>query len=192
MIMSSDHSKNVWTEDGRSGEKRIKEVVGNDGTKTIYEELWVAPKPPEKRLHSRVTKHVRPVVHTVETELVDEDTQEVLDRKVESIDPESKMEIRRHIKSEATLSAMSVEEESNCYVTRDELKDAIVQAVRSVHEIDDCYHDVDACSHDTIDAQSLLGEKYDSGDDKSGAVWTVVLISACVVLTGGILGVLLL
>ncbi|MHA2043222.1 MAG: hypothetical protein ACW99G_00425 [Candidatus Thorarchaeota archaeon] len=186
--MSEASNKHVWTEDGRSGEKRVKEVVGNDGSKTIYEELWVEPKQ-EKRLSTRLTKHIRPVVHTIETELIDEETQEILDRKIESIDHDSKMEIRRHIKSEQTLVAQSTDDCS--YVTRDELKDAIVQAVKAVHDSDDCGdYEVEGYSEESINAQSVLEEKYDSSNDSNGGVWTIVLVSACVVLVGGIIGVL--
>ena len=196
--LESDMSnKPVWTEDGRSGEKRVKEVADGDGAKRVYEELWVEPKQ-EKRLAKRQVKHIRPVEHTIETEIIDEDTQEVIDRKVESIDPDSKMELRRHLVSEATLSAQSADKEDcDCWVTRDELKDAIVAAVKAVssEDADNDYY-VENYSEPTApvaSAQSVLEEKYDGGGSvaaKSGNVWTVVLASACMVLAGGIVAVL--
>ena len=199
-------SKPVWTEDGRSGEKRFKEVVGNDGSKTIYEELWVEPKPPAKRLAKREVKHIRPVVHTIETELVDEDTQEVLDRKIESVDYDTRMEVRRHIVSESTLSSQAAptdKDDCDCWVTRDELKEAIVQAVKAVSRDDgDCYVEQYAApphySAPTVEtsapvsAQSVLNEKYDADNENAAntTIWTVVLASACMVLAGGIVAVL--
>jgi len=185
-------NKQVWTEDGRSGEKVIREVAGGDGHKTVYEELWVEPKV-EKRLAQRQVKHIRPIVHRIETEIIDEDTQEVLDRKVEDVEPESKMELRRHIVSEATLSAQSEEDDDcGCYVTRDELKEVVVQAVQAVannqnHVESYDHHD---CCDKSLKAQSVLEEKYSGevGSDSS-KVWVVVLASACAVLAGGIAAV---
>lgn len=192
-------NKPVWTEDGRYGEKRVKEVVDSDGVKRIYEELWVEPRP-EKRLAKRQIKHIRPVVHTIETEIVDEETQEVIDRKIESVDPEPRMELRRHIVSESTLAAQSAPKDDgdcDCWVTRDELKEAIVAAVKAVSADDDDYEyyaeePVAPRSAAPMSAQSVLEEKYEGGGvgGVSSNVWTVVLASACMVLAGGIVAVL--
>lgn len=188
--MSDLKKQSVWTEDGRVGEKVIKEVSGKDGKRTVFEELWVEPKI-EKRLAKKVAKHYRPVVHMIETEIIDEETQEVLDRKVESIDHESKMEVRRHITSEVSLSS-ATDENDNPYVTRQELHDALVTAFGTLQDNDDYdldYDlDLDADVDEPVSAQALIAEHLNGKKDSNLA--TGVLMSICGILSGGILWVL--
>ncbi len=184
--MSDLKKQPVWTEDGRVGEKVIKEVSGKDGKRTVFEELWVEPKI-EKRLAKKVAKHYRPVVHMIETEIIDEETQEVLDRKVESIDHESKMEVRRHITSEVSLSS-ATDEDDNPYVTRKELHDALVTAFGAFQDNDDYDLDYDADADEPLSAQALVAEHLNGQKDSN--LTTGVLMSICGILSGGILWVL--
>ena len=177
---------------------------GVDDLLPVGTELWVELKP-EKRLAKRVVKHWRPVCDTVETEMVDEETGEIVDRKVESIDPESKMELRRHIVAESNIVAQAADnDDCNCYVTREELKDAFVTAMRVMKAEEnnewDAYEEEyeDECTHVAeqnvptsqapVSMQNVVADRLNS--NQAVGIGTVVLMSLCAVLGGGILWVL--
>lgn len=185
--MSDLKKQSVWTEDGRMGEKVIKEVGGKDGKRTVLEELWVEPKV-EKRLAKKVAKHYRPVVYKVETELIDEDTQEVMDRKVESIDHESKMEVQRHITSELSLSDAK-DADDNPYVTRDELHDALITAFRALQGEGEEDEEDYFLDEEPVSAQSLVAEHLQNGKTDWN-VATAALAGVCGILSGGIIWVM--
>jgi len=113
-----DNKQAIRLEDGRKAERVVREELNDAGEAVTVTELFVEPKI-EKKLAKRVVEYTRPVVHRREVETVDEATGEVVERKVESIDPSVKMELREHVVSSPKLEAES-------YVTRTELKDLIL------------------------------------------------------------------
>ena len=113
-----DNKQAIRLEDGRKAERVVHEELNDAGEAVTVTELFVEPKI-EKKLAKRVVEYTRPVVHRREVETVDEATGEVVERKVESIDPSVKMELREHVVSSPKLEAES-------YVTRTELKDLIL------------------------------------------------------------------
>lgn len=108
----------ITLEDGRKAE-RIVQAEDSEG-KTVTE-VWVEPII-ERKLSQRVVEYRKPVVHRREVETVDEVSGEVIERKVESLEPENKMQLREFIKTESSVKAMSVEEPCDCYVTKEEMQ----------------------------------------------------------------------
>lgn len=175
--MSTDPKKiPMMLEDGRKAEKVVTEVH-DEGKKVT--ELWVEPAI-EKRLSKRVVEYTKPVVHRREVETVDESTGDVTERKVESIDPEVKMELREVIKSNSSVSALSIEEPP-CYVTQQAMEQtfqngmvAVVRAIKdSIDSNDDSDNKVSAM-------QVMVGEKVESDtEDKKEqlvgmGLWTLI------------------
>lgn len=113
-----DNKETIRLEDGRRADRVVREELNDAGEAVTVTELFVEPKI-EKKLAKRVVEYTRPVVHRREVETVDEATGEVVEKKVESIDPSVKMELREHVVSNPKLEAES-------YVTRTELKDLIL------------------------------------------------------------------
>ena len=111
-------------EDGRQAERHVKEEGYCDENQTRVVDLYVEPERP-KHLAKRIVEKRRPCVFRREIETIDENG-EVVDRKVESIDPEDKMELRSHIATVNTLAAQSTEDECDCPVTAAQLKDVMV------------------------------------------------------------------
>ena len=177
--MSTDPKKiPMMLEDGRKAEKVVTEVH-DEGKKVT--ELWVEPAI-AKRLSKRVVEYTKPVVHRREVETVDESTGDVTERQVESIDPEVKMELREVIKSNSSVSALSIEEPP-CYVTQQAMeqtfKDGMMAVVKALKD--------DAPSYDSFDnsnkvsaMQAMVGEKVESDtEDKKEqlvgmGLWTLI------------------
>ena len=116
-----DNKEVIRLEDGRHAERLVREDVNDSGEAVTVTELFVEPKI-EKKLAKRVVEYTRPVIHRREIETVDEATGAVVDKKVESIDPSVKMELREHVVSVPKAEEVS----SQSYVTREELKDLIL------------------------------------------------------------------
>jgi hypothetical protein len=110
-----DNTESIRLEDGRRAERVVKADCSDEGTVTVTE-LYVEPKV-EKKLSKRVVEYTRPVVHRREIHTIDETTGEIVETKVESIDPSVKMELREHMVSKPK------ELEAESFVTRSELKD---------------------------------------------------------------------
>lgn len=124
----------LFLDDGRRAEKIVQEEgdAQTGGTKTITE-VWAEPKI-EKKLTQRVVDYRKPVVHRREIEVVDENTGEVVERKVESIEPEVKMELREHIQTNATVSAQSANE-CDCYVTQEDMQKTFSEGFMAIARI---------------------------------------------------------
>jgi hypothetical protein len=176
--MNTDPKKiQTILEDGRKAEKVVTEVQ-EEGKKIT--ELWVEPTI-EKRLSKRVVEYTKPVVHRREIETVDEETGDIKERHIESLDPEVKMELREIIKSNQSVSAMSVEEPP-CYVTEQLLQRtvhdgvlAIVKALKEPSSSDNYGND------DTVSAmQVMVGDKVETEtQDKTEqmvgwGLWTLI------------------
>ena len=113
-----DNKEAIRLEDGRRADRVVREELNDAGEAVTVTELFVEPKI-EKKLAKRIVEYTRPVIHRREIETVDEATGEVVEKKVESIDPSVKMELREHVVSTPKLEAES-------YVTRTELKDLLL------------------------------------------------------------------
>jgi len=120
----------VHTTDGRKGDKVVTASLTDAGEKKTVTEFWVEPKV-EKRLSQRVVEFERPVVHRREIETVDEATGTVVEKKVESIDPDVKMQLREHIAVQHSVKAQSVDEDCDCHVTKEELQQGLVTLAKT-------------------------------------------------------------
>ncbi len=119
----------VVLEDGRKAEKIVHQETTSSGETKIVTELWAEPQI-EKKLTQRVVETKKPIVVTRETETVDE-TGEVVERKVESIEPQVKMELREHISTNNSVSALSTNE-CDCYVTQDDMRETFKEGFLAV------------------------------------------------------------
>lgn len=132
-----DDIKNVekWVlDDGRRAEKRVTEVKSEDGHGERIVELHVEDERP-LRLQQRVRERTKPFVFERTIETVDPKTGEVVDQKLESIDPKVPMQLVEHISTAApaTVSAQSVnDEDCDCHVTKEEMIETIVAAIKTV------------------------------------------------------------
>lgn len=122
-------------EDGRQAERHIMDdgYCEDEQTRTI--DLYVEPERP-KTLAKRIVEKRRPCVFRREIETVDENG-EVIDRKVESIDPEDKMQLVQHIATHQpsfTAQSMPVTDDCGCPVTREDLKDVMNMMVSKINQ----------------------------------------------------------
>lgn len=133
-----DDIKNVekWVlDDGRRAEKRVTEVKGDNGHSERIVELHVEDERP-LRLQQRVREKAKPIVFERTIETVDVKSGEVIDQKVESIDPKVNMQIVEHISTKSTdtdnVVAQSINDDCDCHVTKEEMIETIVAAVKAV------------------------------------------------------------
>lgn len=117
-----------WTlEDGRRAERRVTEVCSNDSSERTIE-LHVEDERP-LRLQQRVIEKSKPIVYERKIETLDPKSGSVLETKVESIEPKVQMQLVEH---SACVSAQSIDSP----VTKQEMIDTIVSAVRAMRESD--------------------------------------------------------
>lgn len=121
-------------EDGRQAERHIKEEGYCEDEQKRVIDLYVEPERP-KRLAKRITEQRRPCVVRREIETVDENG-DVIDRKIESIDPEDKMRLVEHIATYGDtpeLAAQSATDDCGCPITREDLKDVMGMLVKKMN-----------------------------------------------------------
>jgi len=166
----------ITLEDGRRAERKTVKTFDpktREGIEVV--ETSVEPKVNLRLARREITK-TRPVVHRRETELVDEESGEVLQREVESIDPEVKMEVRERVVSAASLP----EKPEVPFVTREELREDITHAM--------CVFDRKVNGDYAVSAQSMVEERLGG---KSGTSWfNVALVATMGALIAGIIWVL--
>lgn len=140
-----EERKAIRLEDGTKAEKVVREVQTDTGEVQTITEIWAEPVI-EKKLTTRVSEFRKPIVYRRETETIDQASGNVIDKTVESLEPDVKMEMRDHI-----VSSQSVEEEpkENCYVTRDDLKDLLASVLSSR----------ETASSPAVSAQSIIEER---------------------------------
>lgn len=185
--MSDEIKKQVITlEDGRRAERIVQEENTECEGKVVTE-LWVEPAI-EKRLSQRVVEYKKPVVHRREVEFVDETSGEVIERKVESIEPEVKMQLREVIKTESSVKAQSVAEQPcDCFVTQEDMQQtfkegfmAVAKALKSSEERvqSQSYYEEEKPKVSAM--QIMVGDRVkeaeeNGGMDTVGAIlWTVI------------------
>ena len=106
-------------EDGRMAERRC--TIDDNGDKHI--ELW-AEEPRNLKLESRIVEKHATIVSERKIEMVNEDG-EIIDVKIESVDPKSRMELVQHI-------GLATDKNVSKYATKEELKEVVVAAVSEV------------------------------------------------------------
>lgn len=181
--MSDEMKKQVITlEDGRRAERIIQEE-NNECEGKVVTELWVEPAI-EKRLSQRVVEYKKPVVHRREVEFVDELSGEVIERKIESIEPDVKMQLREVIKTESSVvNAQSVEQPCDCYVTQEEIqntfREGFMTVAKALSEGRVQFQSFEEEKPKVSAMQAMVGERVkeaeEGGLDTVGALlWTVI------------------
>lgn len=121
-----------WTlDDGRRAERHVKEITSEE--RVI--ELYVEDERP-LRLQQRVIEKSKSFVYEREIEVVDKDGN-VVEKKVESIEPKVHMQLVEHITSEnEAVAAQSVKEDCDCHITKEEMVDTIISAIKASRSMD--------------------------------------------------------
>jgi hypothetical protein len=117
--------------DGRYGQKRI--IDDYDCESGFGEKVVEKYEEPERQvnLRERITEKRRPCVYERKVETIQDN--EIVDVKVESLDPMAKMELREHIALASSVKNQS-ENDCDCYVTKEELKEAMVAAAEEIRD----------------------------------------------------------
>lgn len=127
-----------WTlDDGRRAERRVTEQKNcDDGQIERVVELHVEDERPLK-LQQRVVEKSKPFVYERKIDTIDPKTGVVIEQKVESIEPRIQMQLVEHISSvDNTVSAQSIASAPDCHITREEMIDTIVAAMKAMKNQD--------------------------------------------------------
>lgn len=140
-----------WTlEDGRRAERRVTEIKGANGECEKVVELLVEDERP-LRLQQRVVEKCKPMLYERKLETIDPKTGNVVEQKVESLESKVPMQVVEHI---ATVSNPETESDENKPVTKQEMIDAIVAAIKANRELSMAAHAEKKC----VKAQGLAEE----------------------------------
>jgi hypothetical protein len=171
---------NMFLEDGRRAEKVVQSNIDpSSSEEKIVTEIWEEPKI-EKKLSKRVVDYKKPLVYKREIEFTDE-TGEVIERKIESLEPESKLQLREHLKAQSTesVSAQSVEP----YVTREELQGVVSEGLMMLARTLKENNLKDPGVEKVSSYQAILDEKYNPAvaskeekplDTKNYGLWAIL------------------
>ena len=85
-----------FLDDGRRAERKVTENVGENGECEKIVELFVEDERP-LRLQQRVVEKCKPMLFERKLETIDPKTGEVLEQKVESLEPRVPMQVVEHI-----------------------------------------------------------------------------------------------
>lgn len=121
----------IILEDGRKADKFVREEISPSGESKTVTELYTEPQI-EKKLSKRVVEIKKPVVVQRELETIDENG-DVIDRKIESVEPTVKMELREHISTQNTVSALNIQEDNcDCHVTKEEMQETFKEGLLTI------------------------------------------------------------
>lgn len=161
----------IRLKDGRSAEERVFQDSPCEQEGVKVTEIWAEPKV-EKRLAQRISEHTKPCVYERIVETIDENTGEVVEKKVEALDDyATRMRLVDHIATAKSVSAQSVKDECDCHVTRDEFEKGLATAVEAAvsaaigsqdhdeYEYEDEDEDEVAPEPQPVQMQSFVGEK---------------------------------
>jgi hypothetical protein len=129
-----------WTlEDGRRAERRVTEQKDANGEGEKVVELFVEDERP-LRLQQRVVEKSKPVIIERKIETVDPSTGNVVEQKTESLEPKIPLQLVDHIKvsqasAPSVVAAQAVYGEGDKPVTKQEMIDAIVAAIKANREV---------------------------------------------------------
>jgi len=174
--MADVRTKEIVLEDGRKAERRVREESDCDsGQGTKVTELWAEAKV-DKHLVKRVVEHTRPVVHRRETETLDEETGEVINVDVESVDPDVKMHLLSRITAE-DVSGQTVDSDGDCecHITREELRDLLVSVVGAGHVTH---------AAPQVSVQAIVQDRVEQSEEKGLKSLDKVLLAAAAVIVG--------
>lgn len=186
-----DNKNKKWTlDDGRRAERRVMEQKKDDGVVERVVELHVEDERPLK-LQQRVIEKSKPIIYEREIETLDTNTGEILDRKIESIEPKVQMQIVEHITSSvnsnvvSAQSIQSAQSDCDCYVTKEEMIDTIVSAIKASKESSNQVQTLSAPSDDLTKKLHSLGLADEIGVKKENGnvIEYVFLISIVAVVT---------
>lgn len=126
----------LW-EDGRRAERVVVDDNECDGVRVT--EVYVEPTV-EKKLAQRVIERRKPIVYEREIETIDEVTGEVVDKVVEATEPRAAMHvIERYVPesvgAQSVVKGQSDDEDCDCNVTREELREDIKDAVLALAKV---------------------------------------------------------
>lgn len=135
-----DFRTEKWTlEDGRRAERRVMENVQPTGEGERIVELHVEDERP-LRLQQRVVEKRKPFVYEREIQTVDK-SGNVVEKKIESIEPKVQMQLVEHVAAAHGVSALAAgpasvaaEDDCDCHVTKEEMIETIVTAVKALKE----------------------------------------------------------
>jgi hypothetical protein len=114
----------IMLEDGRRAEKHI---VDEGDTKV--QELHVEDERP-LRLAQRVVEKRKPIVYERNIQTIKDG--QVVEEKLESLDPSPQMQLREHLGVASQFNLQ--DQECDCHVTKEEMIDAIVTAIKASKE----------------------------------------------------------
>jgi hypothetical protein len=177
--MTEDTKKEkIMLEDGRRAERIITGSYDPEKQESVeVVETWVEPKVEQRLARRQITK-TRPCVCERQTELIDENTGDIIQTEVETIDPEVKLQVKERIVSAASVSSPK----DNGVVTREELrediKDAIVILANTLGKpADDVPFSVQNVIEDRVDSNKV-------------SITNVVLLGIIAAVAGGILWIM--
>jgi len=163
----------IRTEDGRYAERHIREVTESDPCGKSFEAEKVIEQYEEDRpllLKKRVREKRQPCV--VERVIETIENNEVVDVQVESIEPNSKLELRSHIA--VAKPEVGVAKVDDCYVTREDLKEVMLGVTE---QLKDAFEDRTVAKPSRM--QAIVEEEIEQADEKWGAVeWILLAIVA--------------
>ena len=162
----------IRTEDGRYAERHVREVAESDPCGKSFEaekviEQWEEDRP--LLLKKRVREKRQPCVVERVIETIEDN--EVVDVQVESIEPDTKLELRSHIAvAKPEVGAAKVDE---CYVTRDDLKEVMLSVTE---QLKDAFENREVEKRPSSRMQAVVEEEVEQADDeKWGAVEWILL-----------------
>lgn len=163
-----------FLEDGRKAEKKVMQLAVDNEEQKIVTELWTEPKI-EKKLSQRIVSYKKPLVYKREIETIDENTGDVLEKQVESLDSDVKVQYRE-VTKEPTVSSLSYEPsniDTSAFVTKEDLKGALAETTMSlVRAIKDSQPKKTAQS---LNYQEIIKEKVENSDDVKGwGAWAIL------------------
>jgi hypothetical protein len=139
-----------WTlEDGRRAEKRVTEHKDVNGECEKIIELLVEDERPLK-LQQRVVEKCKPILYERKLETIDPKTGAVVEQKVECLEPKTPMQVVEHI----GVASSNFSDDANKPVTKQEMIDAIVAAIKANRELSLAAHSEKKC----VKAQGLAEE----------------------------------
>jgi hypothetical protein len=119
-----------WTlDDGRRAERHVKET-----SEERVIELHVEDERP-LRLQQRIIEKSKPFVYEREIEVVDKEGN-VVEKKIEAIEPKVQMHLVEHLATNHTVAAQSVKEDCDCHITKEEMVDTIISAIKASRSMD--------------------------------------------------------
>jgi hypothetical protein len=140
-----------WTlEDGRRAERRVTEIKNSNGECEKVVELLVEDERPLK-LQQRVVEKCKPMLYERKLETIDPNTGNVVEQKIESLESKVPMQVVEHI---AASSNPQSDLGDNKPVTKQEMIDAIVAAIKANRELSLASHAEKKC----VKAQGLAEE----------------------------------